>query len=184
MIIKILAAQIDDVSEIEAISRQNLIDLATQAIAPNAHHQATKGFLTQNIGTSEISRMIIDPQNNLILIAKENNSVQGFIIASDLDANNDFNAYLQEANIDRQQKIIYYRQIAKKPGSGKIGEALLSEFLSKAKSQGYNYALCRIIHGPINNQRSIAFHQKFGFKLIGQAQEKDRLAGIYVCALN
>ena len=91
--------------------------------------------------------------------------------------------HIKEATIDWQSAIIYYRQIAVRKGFGGVGSKLLSELIKQAKQSQYKYIVCRIIHQPINNQKSISFHKKFGFKLIDIEIEENIVAGIYLLDL-
>jgi predicted GNAT superfamily acetyltransferase len=177
---QILPAKIQDAQEIKAILEENLLNIQS----PIDENQGNKGFLVNNIPLEEIEQLIGN-QNNIILVAKENNAIKGYLIACNLaddEKSAIFYPYLESQKIT-SNKIIYYRQIAKKLNSGKIGNILLENFLKTAKSQGYEYVICRIIHLPINNQRSISFHQNIGFKLIGESREEKVTAGIYLLKL-
>jgi hypothetical protein len=81
--------------------------------------------------------------------------------------------------------VLNYRQISVKSGFKKVGQLLMEGFLRTAKNRGYQCIICRIIHDPLLNQRSIMLHQKFGFNLIGNTSEDGGLmAGVYFCDLD
>ena len=147
-----------------------------------------KGFLIRDIKPKEIRRLIVTSKNNITLTARNDDQILGYLIASRLSSvvsnfQNMILPHIKEATIDWQDKIIYYRQIAVRQGFSGIGSPLLLEFIKQAKQSNYQYVVCRIIHQPINNQKSISFHQKFGFKLIDIEIEENIVAEIYLLDL-
>ena len=79
----------------------------------------------------------------------------------------------------KSDKILYYKQIAKKPGEKNIGGKLLSAMFDEGRSRGYRSVICKIVHQPIRNETSVAFHEKFGFKKISSLTENNITFGIY-----
>ena len=186
--IKISPAQIDDVWGIVEILQQNLIDINSQKNV-NANDLSNQGFLIRDIKPKEIRRLIATSKNNIVLIAQDDNQIIGYLIASRLSAmadnfQNMILSHIKKAKIDWQSKVIFYRQIAVRQGFVGVGGALLLELIKQAKKSGYRYMVCRIIHQPINNQKSISFHRKFGFELIDiDTTEENIVAGIYLLDL-
>ncbi len=178
-----------DVKPILAILQEHLLDLQN----PNRLAQDS-GFLVRHFSEKEIEDLILDNKNNLVLTARDDDKVIGYITSSrfsQLSENiqKDVIDCLQVTKISDLSKVLYYRQIAVKYGATKsgiknIGSNLIERFLKEAKIAGYDYIICRIIHEPVMNSRSISFHQKFGFDEIGTAKEKDFVAGIYLKDLN
>src|SRR3989344_3549719 len=80
------------------------------------------------------------------------------------------------------ENLVQNRQdLAKKVGYNGVGSALLETLIKTAKEKNFKTIICRIIHQPIKNLASIAFHQKFGFRLEGERERSDGyVAGLYV----
>jgi hypothetical protein len=77
-------------------------------------------------------------------------------------------------------KTFYHKQIVKKAGVKKVGEKLLLAMFEESKRRGYEKIICRIVQRPFFNQASISFHEKFGFKKIGEMSEYEIDLGIYL----
>ena len=198
---KINLATKTDVKPILAMLQEHLIDIDD----PQTHHQKNGGFLIMNFSEQQITEMILDDKNNLVLVVKkddfEENAAEkakekydakedkmlGYLTSSRFgeiseDLQKNVLPYLQKEKINDLEKVIYYRQIAVKTNSGvkNIGSFLIENFFREAKISGYQYAVCRIVLEPICNQKSISFHQKFGFKQIGIAKESGFVSGVYL----
>ncbi|MCE3255023.1 MAG: Acetyltransferase domain [Rickettsiaceae bacterium] len=179
---KIEFATLEDALPILAILKENLIDFNNQDAAEAS---SRKGFLVRNIEKEEIDKVISDHKNSIALVAKEQDEILGYLLATRLEQLSEILKKgilpcLSEKQIKSLDKIIYYRQIAVKPGVKNIGRALIGRFLQEAFLRGYESVICRIIHEPVNNQRSISFHQKFGFSLIDTIAENSLVAGVYI----
>jgi hypothetical protein len=183
---KIKLAKIQDTPQMLGILQENLVDISDPKVLQNQHQN---GFLIRHIGVLEMEELVLDDKNNTVLAAKENDKMLGYLIACRL---NNMRAdlcvgllpSLRLQEINQLEKVIYHRQIAVKNGFKGVGRLLLEEFLSLAKKSGYQYVVCRIIHQPIYNQKSVLFHQKFGFKQIGDDVNNAVVAGVYLCDLN
>ena len=55
--------------------------------------------------------------------------------------------------------------------------------INEAKSKGYKYIICEILEKPITNRASIDFHQRWGFKKIGQVEESHLTWGLFLKSL-
>lgn len=185
MTIEVNFATVNDVSQIIKILQEHLIDITNQTVVKNF---PDNGFLIRNLDRKEIEELILDQKYNLILTAKENNELLGYIISSNLekipkDLQKTVSPYLSLKNINSSNQILYHRQIAVKSGSKNVGKVLMSEFLRLSRIAGYKHIICKIVHQPITNHRSIMFHKKFNFNLIGVAKEENIYTGIYNCDL-
>ncbi len=171
-----------DIEEILAILKSRLVDVNDPKIFNS--ELENKGFLIGNVERDELEKLILDQKNNLILVAKEGDEVLGYLIAQRLseivDSKKAVVSCLKLHKIDDLQKVIYYRQIATKPQSKNIGSLLLEELLKKAKEIDCEYVVCRIVGEPVNNQKSISFHKKFGFKQIGEDAIGRVKLGVYL----
>lgn len=178
---KIRLATHQDTPQMLGILQENLVDISDPKVSQNQHQN---GFLIRHIGVLEMEELVLDDQNNIVLVVEENGEVLGYLIAcrlnsmrADLCAGLLPSLRLQEIN--QLEKVIYHRQIAVKAGFKGVGRLLLEEFLGLARKLDYQYAVCRIIHQPIYNQKSVIFHQKFGFKQIGDDAKDGVVAGVY-----
>lgn len=165
------------------ILEEHLIDIHNPQTLQNSKNN---GFLIRNISSEQIEELIADQKNNLVLTAKENEEILGYIISSKFSsAQKQYTKamlpYLEQRKIN-PDLTLYYRQIAVKLGTQNIGKSLVSELLDRAKNVGYEHIICKIIHEPLKNHKSIAFHTKFGFNFIDELKE-DVVAGLYLCDL-
>lgn len=180
-------ATLADAESISLILQEQLIDINNAQLSPDL---GSRGFLIRNFSPKEIADLILD-KTNLILVAKKKNEVIGYIIGGKLnnipaELRNDALLSLLKAQSESLDDVLYYRQIAVRSANKNsgVGRILISRFLNFAKTSGYQNVVCRIVHQPINNEKSIAFHQKSGFNLIGIAKEKNVVAGVYILRIN
>ncbi|MES2677982.1 MAG: GNAT family N-acetyltransferase [Pseudomonadota bacterium] len=175
-------ATLKNINSIRKILQENLVDIDDSRILSE---RKNNGFLVRNISEKEIEELILDEKNHLVLVAEKDGEVLGYLIASRFtylpeNLQNGVLSCLQMKKITDFEQIIYHRQIAVKSGFKGIGGVLLAEFLTQAKLKGFKNVLCRIVHQPIHNQRSILFHQKFGFGFLGEIGENNLIAGLYL----
>jgi predicted GNAT superfamily acetyltransferase len=183
---KIHSATTKDIPGIMLILQSRLVDICDPNVAGAGLENS--GFLIGNIEHKEIEELILDEENNIILVAKDGDEVLGYLIAhrfSEIaDSKKGVLLSLESQKIQQLEKVIYYRQIAVKSGVKNVGGLLLAELLELAKKSGYKHAVCRIVHQPVNNQKSILFHQKFGFNLVGDDAMGAVVLGVYLLNLN
>jgi L-amino acid N-acyltransferase YncA len=175
-----LATQ-QDVPQILKILQEKLIDISNPNVLQKQHQG---GFLIKNLGFDDFCQLITDRENNLVLVAENEDEILGYLIASKMssvapDLQSGIVPVLQQNQIVEFDKIFYHRQIAVKNGVKKVGSALLLQLVNLAKQNNYKYIACRIVHQPIYNQKSVIFHQKFGFKQIGDDVKDGLVAGVY-----
>src|SRR3989344_231715 len=174
---KVRVATIADAKAIEEICSENLVQ--------NRQDLAEKeGFLVTKVTESDAQKMIGD-LHHLCLAAESEGEIVGYLTACRLDKSGaDTLSQVSILEISKklpQEKIIFYKHIAKKVGYNGVGSALLETLIKTAKEKNFKTIICRIIHQPIKNLASIAFHQKFGFRLEGERERSDGyVAGLYV----
>jgi len=142
------------------------------------------GFLIGSFSIEEISPYIDDKKNHIILTAKDEEII-GYLISHNLCQVKDvlykeLTSFPEINSIKDKKKILYYRQIAKLPEKKNVGSKLVEAMFDKAKEMGYEAVVCRIVHAPLQNKISIAFHEKFGFEFLGLVQNGDVTLGVYL----
>lgn len=178
-------AQIEDIESILEICEKNLI--SNKKTHSNSEI-SNQGFLITKYPHSFFADLINDPQNNILLIIEKNQQKLGYLSAFNFNiAPEKVRESLQENNQNLSpnffdQKILYYRQIAKMPDAKGVGNTLVLAMIQKAKEQNYDYIFCHIVESPIRNIASINFHENLGFKRIGQQidHEKNLTKGVYL----
>ena len=86
----------------------------------------SRGFLIHALTEEELQRLISDRENIILLVTKENNEVDGYVLAYDINAWKKFKPEWEEtvrvsediAELLGKEKILYLRHIARK-GSAK-----------------------------------------------------------------
>lgn len=180
-------AQKQDLIGMLAILNINLIsDKKIHRI--NKKQVEANGFLVGPFTADEIATHLVSTENHIILVAREEDLVTGYLISYDLCRVSDglykeFTSFPEIDKVQDKKKILYYRQVAKLPGKENIGSKLLQKMLDEAKEKGYEMVVCRVVHKPFQNKISIAFHKKFGFKFLGLVQNGDMTLGVYMKAL-
>ncbi len=176
------AAQHQDIEQMMAICEQNLLTTNCQKFTAVDFSQ--KGFLLTRLTFENAKKMIDDEKNYFLAVAKNDDEVLGYLIACDIEKSG---INLPKAVLSAQEitnsKIFYHKQIAKKLTAKGVGKKLLLAMCEQARKRGYEKIICRIVHAPFYNQASISFHQKFGFKKIGEMQENKIALGIYIKSL-
>lgn len=180
----ILPASLQHVPAILNILQQNLItNLDTSA--SNLVEQ--RGFLIHAFKPEVLETAITDPEHYLVLTAWQQQRMQGYIWACDYQRlATEFQATLADVLTEHHvptSHVLYYRQIAKMPGSKGIGSAMLSALCNEAIQRGYQYVICQIMHKPFENKASIKFHENAGFKLLTTLSAEDKISGLYIKAI-
>ena len=176
--LQVRAARHEDIAGIIKICEENLL---TNHQKNMTNEEIVKsGFLMSKLESDYAKNMIDDEENFIFLVAEEAGEILGYLTACDISK---VAADFQKEIIEAEHKFVYYKQIAKRPGIKGLGTELFLGLLAEAKRRNYTAILCKIVHEPIYNQASIAFHEKNGFKEIRKAQEKNRLVGVYLRAL-
>lgn len=175
----------EDIEKILAIQAQKII------IPENKEQEVEGGgFLVYPISAEELERALKADEKHVIKIAKEGDSVIGYIISYDLtewttthpDWFSKFNATEDYREKLKERKVLYGRHIAVDedisiPG---VGKELLDSTLQEAISRDYEYFIVEILKKPIVNRRSVNFVQKMGFKLVGQTNDGDRIWSVFL----
>jgi L-amino acid N-acyltransferase YncA len=82
-------------------------------------------------------------------------------------------------DLTAKKDIFYYSQIAKRQNYYNVGKGLVLSMFEELRKRKISIIICRIIHGPIKNEKSISFHQKLGFYCIGDVDYNNYQIGIY-----
>jgi len=172
-------ATFTDISAITTIIKKNII-----SIENSTHKQESTGFLLFQYTNQDIQSFIADKENYFVQIAKMENNIVGYAIACNLKEMPALHLSLQALSIFNNQfeyfKILYLKQIAKKPGTHGVGKALMQSLFTHAAKKKYDYIVSRVVHEPIKNRISVSLHEKFGFNFVSLMQEKDHMAGLYL----
>jgi predicted GNAT superfamily acetyltransferase len=151
----------------------------------------SRGFLIHALTEEELQRLISDRENIILLVTKENNEVDGYVLGYDINAWKKFKPEWEEtvrvsediAELLGKEKILYLRHIARKGSAKGKGSKLMEMLINEAKSKGYKYIICEILEKPITNRASIEFHERWGFKKIGQVEEGHLMWGLFLKSL-
>lgn len=165
-------ARIDDIDQIIEICNQQNIKNKNDI---NHKNIGKSGFLIKSKTKEQLLNFINNQEFYLALICQRNQQVIGYLTGYDLiefkniDFRNKILSLVDDKNNPR--KIFYYDQIAKNPDSKNVGKPLLLAMIEHLKIKGYKDIFCQIVHQPFNNQASIKFHEKLGFKLVCEITE-------------
>lgn len=182
---QIRIAQLEDIPGIMFILENNLIE--HKQLTPKNLEQT--GFLINGFTSDEAKAAILDTDNFIYLVSIEHNDVVGYTIACDIKK---LKSTFQEAlalvsfnlsDIIYSNKTLYLRHIAKQTNKKGVGQELLQALMKHAKTLGNEYIICQIAEKPIQNKRSKAFHEKFGFICVGYNQNGEEIAGVYLLNL-
>jgi len=173
-------AKYEDIAKITEICRLNLVGTNKENFS--ADDFSKRGFLVTAISEDLVKEMIDDHKNHLVFIAQENEEIIGYLTACNIEIMPD--DFLPSFKETLHKKTIYYKQIAKKPGTQNVGDGLLNLFIKEAQENGYEQIICHIVHQPFFNQKSITFHEKYNFRNIGETIQNKSLGettlGIYL----
>lgn len=145
-----------------------------------------QGFLIHSFTHQDLMASIFDKENYIVSIAAEEDEVVGYTMGCNVKS---LDPILQSKFVTASDKIkdiiftkkvLYHRHIAKLLNKKNVGKQLLEFLVEHAISQNYQYMICQIAHSPIQNKKSILFHEKFGFVLMGSCQDKELTYGIYL----
>ena len=180
---EIFDAEYRDIADIIAINNANLLKNNLDGDAGKS------GFLVGEPSKVELQNIIDDKLKSLAVVLKRENEVLGYLIGFDIiktevDFQQQVFSLFESKGLNYEDdKVFYYSQIAKKPNSKNIGKNLVLSMFSEVKKMGYDYIVCRIVHSPIKNEASMAFHQSLGFKSVGDIAGGGYLCGIYLYIL-
>lgn len=178
-----VARKSDAVGIVEVL-QANLISIKN--VAENSKTDLEeRGFLLGALTKEEMENYIADQKNKMVFVLKNGEKVFAYLSACDF-AKSDEKMREELSSfpeIKKFQKILYYHQIAKLPEVRNAGKKLLAAMLEEAGDRGYEAVLCRIAHQPIQNKASTAFHEKYGFKLVGMQGKNDVTFGVYLLNL-
>jgi len=190
-------ASSNDIQGILSVQKENLLSvkapnlLSEQGSETNEDTKEIEreGFLIHAVTQEELEKLITDKQNIILLVTKENDEVDGYALAYDLNIWKRFKPQW-EKNIRvpqdmfellSEEKILYLRHIARKKSAKGRGSRLMEMLINEARSRGYKYIICEILEKPITNKASIEFHQRFGFNEIGQVEENENFIwGLFI----
>jgi L-amino acid N-acyltransferase YncA len=177
---KVEKAKYEDIAQMIEVCRLNLVGTNKENFSSNDFTK--KGFLVTALTEESAKEMLDDEARFYVAVAKEDKEVVGYLSACDASSIND--DFPEDVSEIFKRKTIYYKQIAKKPNAKNVGENLINSLISEAKNLGYEQIICRIVHQPFLNQKSISFHEKFGFQQISEITQNNALGettlGVYL----
>ncbi len=172
-------AEAKDVAQIIEICRLNLVGTNIDNFSNSDF--SNRGFLVTQIDETLLSKMIAN-ESYVVLVAQAEEEIVGYLSACNLEvAREEFAEKFSELF---SKKTLYYKQIAKRPGSANVGEKLLNFLCDYAQKSTYKQIVCNIVHAPFLNQKSISFHQKHKFYKIGETLQNKSVGaailGVYL----
>jgi predicted GNAT superfamily acetyltransferase len=192
-------ASSNDIQGILSVQEENLLSKIAPDLLSDQGSQidedvekiGSRGFLIHALTEEELQRLICDRENIILLVTRENNEVDGYVLAYDINAWKTFKPEWEKivkvpediAEFLGKEKILYLRHIARKGSAKGKGSKLMERLIKEAQSRGYKYIICEILEAPITNRASIEFHQKWGFKKVGQVIENRLTWGLFLKSL-
>ncbi len=169
----------NDIEQILEINAKNL--LANNKDKMTSEEFSKKGFILMKVTKKDLENAIADKLGYIVLVSEENSEITGYLTACDI-TNVDVKFQKEVAAIKEASghKILYYKQIAKKPETQNVGKNLIAKMFDEARHRSYSCIICKIVHKPFYNQASIGFHEKYGFSKVDEIKEEDRLIGVYL----
>ena len=181
---KVVYAQYCDIMDMIKINHTNLLKNNLDSDVGKS------GFLVVELSEIDLKNIIDDKSKSLAIVLKKEEEIFGYLIGFDImktevDFQKQVFSLFESKGLNyKDDKIFYYSQIAKKPNSKNIGKNLVLSMFNEVKKMGYDYIVCRIVHSPIKNEASMAFHQSLGFKSIGDIAGGGYLCGVYFIYLH
>lgn len=184
-LLQIKPAEYSDIEQVIAVCSENLVSVNREKFSDEDFSK--RGFLIRKMTPEEAKEMIDDQENHFLHVAKNGDEILGYLSGCDLKKTpldlqeKVFKAQeLQDYIAKNGEKVFYHKQIAKRVNAKNVGKKLLFSMFAEAKNRGYGYVVCRIVYQPFYNEISIAFHEKFGFKKIGEMEDNGAQLGVYL----
>lgn len=172
---QIRIATTSDIDGIISIQNKNLLPSINITDSSKLEF-SNKGFLVYPVTNKELEKIVDEPKKHILIVASNGNEIEGYILAYDFDTwkteKPSWRAIINNGESLDDKKILYFRHITVKPGSG-IAIGLENNLFSESKKMGYQYIIGEILRKPIHNNRSMEFHKRIGFNVIGEIQEKN-----------
>jgi L-amino acid N-acyltransferase YncA len=179
---KIKLAQIEDIDGMLDILNKNWI---FNQESKSTEELESSGFLVNPFTYEDIVTQL---KNNdfIILVSKNDDNVEGYII--DYTVNPDEFAWIRESGIPIElqnkllnEKTLYHRHIGIDPACKGIGKKLMETLIDMAIKKAHKNIICQIALSPVENKKSIVFHEKLGFEMIGKCKDdvNDFIFGIF-----
>lgn len=183
--IKIEPAKTKNIDGILSVQQENLVLSDKQMKDPK---MAKQGFLVHALKSNELKDIIQDTKNHILLIAKKENEIYGYMLSYNLKKWKKLKPnWIKDIIIPKEtkqiiddKKVLYLRHIARKKNAKGCGNRLLTSTIETAKSQKYDYIICEILEKPTENTLSKKFHEQFEFKKIGKINEENLIWGLYL----
>jgi L-amino acid N-acyltransferase YncA len=181
--IRVRRAKITDIPGILAVLDYHLL---AKKDSLNTTELAQTGFLVQSFSADEARAAIADKASFQFFVATDQDEIIGYITGCDVKK---LKPYYRDKlaaispelrHIVLTEKAFFLRHIAKLPGKNPVGAQLMGAMETEACVGGFAYILCQIVEQPVQNKKSIIFHQKQGFSCAGYDQFGDEYAGIYL----
>ncbi len=164
-------AKTSDIESILEIMRENLHHYHNPG---NLQDLEKTGFLVYPFSSEEIHQCIISPESHIVLTAKTvQQIVCGYLLGYDLKTWKKLKPEWDTTPYKVKGNTFYLRHVAIKKGSNRTGIKLETELFRQALKKGYKFIIGEIMTSPIQNKRSLSFHEKLGFETIGALQYDD-----------
>lgn len=183
--LQIKPAEYSEINQVIEVCSENLVSTNREKFSDEDFSK--RGFLIRKMTPEEAKEMIDDKENHFLYVVKNGDEVLVYISGCDLKKTpldlqeKVFKAQeLQDYIAKNGEKVFYHKQIAKRVSARNVGQKLLFAMFENAKNRGYGYVVCRIVYQPFYNEISIAFHEKFGFRKIGEMEDNGAQLGVYL----
>jgi len=145
----------------------------------------SSGFIVYPVSKKDLARCIRGRKNHVVLVAKEKGKVAGYALSYDLPSYD--KEWISKIEVParmraffRKRRILFWRHIARRGGSGGKGAELAKKMLSIASSRGYAAIVGEILLKPYNNKRSERFTSFYGFARVGKIRHGKYLWRIWM----
>jgi predicted GNAT superfamily acetyltransferase len=171
-------ATVMDIDGVLSIQNQNLLE---NKQGDTEEEKINGGFLIHPLSKEDLTKIINNSDSHILLVAKEGNEIQGYILGYNLDdwkrQRPNWQTLLEISDetkeILKREKILYMRHIARKPDGKGIGSSLLVKMFEEVSARGYLYVIAEILQEPYMNIASVQFAEKFGLTMVGKRQEEN-----------
>lgn len=164
-----------------------IIEIAQSRAITNTkvENDSKKGFLIYMMDREELIKYQ-NQNGHYLYVCESNNSIEAYIAACDKSkiSTGKFENAIFYNSKDKEivdSKFLYGKHVAKKHNaSGEIIQDLEEELFTNAKNNGYKHFIAEIAINP-TNEKSINFHTKNGFRIIGEYYDSNKNVnwGIY-----
>lgn len=164
----------DDVSFVVNVWNKTKINFESEDDLVNEKNRES-GFFVREFSDMEL-KTIIDLAESICLIRRLGNKVEGFLIATSLNAwlnlHPDWEkmATYKKEEVD-PDKTMWVYSIFSDHSNPRLAITLHKKLKESAVAKGFTYELGQILETPVENIRSERFHEALGFSKVGTRKD-------------